>query len=65
MPALLFIDVDCATTDHCRAFLRALQENGRLDRIVLEEAHLVLTASHYREQLGKLGYLCNLACLFI
>ena len=64
-PPLLFMDVDCATTDHCRAFLRALLENGRLDRIVLDEAHLVLTASHYREQLGKLGYLRTLACPFI
>lgn len=64
-PSLLFIDVDCAATDHCRAFLRALLENGRLDRIVLDEAHLILTASHYREQLGKLGYLRTLACPFI
>lgn len=65
MPSLLFIDVDLAVTDHCRAFLLSLQENGRLDRIVLDEAHLILTASHYREQLGFLGYLRTLHCPFI
>ena len=49
-PPLLFMDVDCATTDHCRAFLRVLLKNWCLDRIVLDKAHLVLTASHYQEQ---------------
>lgn len=38
-PSLLFINVDSAVTDHCRAFLLALQENGCLDHIVLDEAH--------------------------
>lgn len=52
-------------TDHCRGFLLALQENGRLDRIILDEAHLILTAGYYREQLCLLGYLRILRCLFI
>ncbi len=64
-PSLLFIDVDSMATDHCRPFLLALQDNGRLNRIVLDEANLILTAGHYREQLGLLGYLRTLCCLFV
>lgn len=65
MPLLLFIDVDLAVTDYCDIFLLLLQENSHLDCIVLDEAHLILTASHYREQLGFFRYLRILHCLFI
>ena len=42
VPSLVFVDVDSAVTQSFRAFLQRLQKTGRLDRIVLEEAHLLL-----------------------
>lgn len=65
MPSLLLINVESAMTDYCYTFLLTLQENGRLDCIVLDEAHLILTAGHYRERLDRLGYLQTLHCPFV
>ncbi len=65
VPSLVFVDVDSAVTQSFRAFLQRLQKTGRLDRIILEEAHLLLTASHYREQLGLLGVLRNIGSPFV
>lgn len=33
--------------------------------MILDETFLILTAGHYREQLGRLGYLQTLRCLFV
>ncbi len=65
VPSLVFIDVNSAVTQSFRAFLQRLQKPGRLDRIVMEEAHLLLTVSHYCEQLGLLRVLGNIGTLFV
>ncbi len=65
VPSLVFVDVDSAVTQSFHAFLQRLQKPGRLDRIVMEEAHLLLTASHYCEQLRLLRVLRNIGTLFV
>jgi len=65
VPSLVFVDVESATTDQFVAFLRQLHDSGRVDRLVLDEAHLVLTASHYRDNLGWLGKLRQVPCPFV
>lgn len=65
MLSLLLIGVESIVTDHCRTFLFVLQKNGWLNYIGLDEAHLIITADHYRELLGRLGYLQTLRYLFI
>ncbi len=62
----MFVDVDSAVTQSYRAFLlQKLQKPGQFDRIVIEEAHLLLTSSHYRKQLGLLRVLRNIGTLFV
>ena len=55
VPHLVFVDVESAVTQHFMAFLKQLHDSGRVDRFILDEAHLVVTSSHYRENLGWLG----------
>ena len=65
VPSLVLVDIETAVTPSFLAFLQQLQAHGRLDRIVLDEAHLVLTAAHYRTSLGLLGDLRRIHCPFI
>ena len=65
VPALVFVDVDTAVTSPFLAFLKQLHDLGRVDRLILDEAHLVLTASSYRENLGRLGMLRQVPCPFV
>jgi len=53
VPSLLLVDIGHAVRPDFAALLSRLQLHRRLDRIVLEEAHLLLTASHYREKLPR------------
>jgi len=57
VPSLLLIDVEIVSSPSCIGFLHRLQAEGRLDRIVLDEAHLLLTAAHYRACLILLAVL--------
>ena len=67
VPPLVFVDIDVAVSVGFQTFLQSLQRDGRLDRLVIDEAYLILTASHYREKLGLLGVLrrvlCPLVCI--
>ena len=65
VPHLVFVDIESAVTRHFMAFLQQLHDNGRVDRLILDEAHLVVTASHYRDNLGWLGALRQVPCPFI
>lgn len=60
--SLLLVDVDLAVTSSFIAVFTALHACGRLDRLVIDEAHLILTAAHYRENLGLLGVLRRVGC---
>ena len=57
VPTLVFIDIDNTVILHFLAFLRQLHDISHIDRLILDEAHLVLTTSDYRENLGLLGIL--------
>ncbi|KAL8688231.1 MAG: hypothetical protein Q9218_005804 [Villophora microphyllina] len=67
VPPLLFVDVETAVTPSFGTFLKQLSDLGRLDRLIIDEAHLVLVASDYRECLGLLAILrqvpCPLVCM--
>ena len=54
---LVFVDVDNTVILHFLAFLRQLHDIGRVDQLILDKAHLVLTTSDYRENLGLLRML--------
>ena len=65
VPPLVFVDVESATTKQFVAFLQQLHHSGRVDRLVLDEAHLVLTSTPYRANLGWLGTLRQVPCPFV
>ena len=65
VPSLLLIDVEMVSNPSCIGFLHRLQAEDRLDRIVLDEAHLLLTAAHYRACLTLLANLRRVHCPFV
>ncbi len=65
VPSLVLVDVEIAVTPSFNAFAKQLSDLGRLDRLVIDEAHLILTASDYREHLGLLAILRQIPCPLI
>ena len=65
VPNLVLVDVEKAVTPAFHAFAKQLLDANRLDRIVIDEAHLILTAVDYRENLGLLGVLRQIKCPLI
>ena len=65
VPTLIFMDINNTIILHFLAFLRQLHNVGRVDRLILDEAYLVLTTSDYRENLGLLGMLRQVTCPFV
>lgn len=67
VPQLVFVDVENAIQPPFQTLLLALNRAGRLDRIVIDEAHLIVTAAHYRDCMGQLSSLrrakCPMICL--
>ena len=57
MLSLVLVDIDVAVSIFFLAFVRALHRQGRLNRIIFDEAYLLVTAAHYRKNLGLLGVL--------
>ena len=62
VPSLILVDIDIAVSAGFRGFLQTLHRDGRLDRLIIDEAHLILTSAHYREKLGLLGVLRQVPC---
>ena len=62
LPALLFVDIEDAVDDSFLAFLNTLHAAGRLDRLILDEAHLLATARFYRTHLLAIHYLRRVDC---
>ncbi|MCJ1485470.1 hypothetical protein MMC06_005644 [Schaereria dolodes] len=65
VPLLLFIDVEQVSSVDFQTLLEALARHGRLDHIILNEAHLMLTASYYCQELRHLITLRQFPCPFI
>lgn len=62
---LTLVSVESACTEDFGGFLRRLHDQSRLDRIVLDEAHMVLTDSSYREALRQVRVVRRLPVPFV
>jgi len=66
-PPLIFVGSESATSAQFHAFIRTLESEQRLDQIVLNECHLLLTESDYRPSLlalkGLSRFTCQIVCL--
>lgn len=64
---LLFISMEAAVRQRFRGFLGQLDAAQGLDRIVIDESHLAITASHYRPKMALIKHLrqfrCQVICL--
>ena len=65
LPTLLLVDIGLAVEDSFVSFVAKLHASGRLDRLFLDEAHLLLTASHYRRHIGAVNQLRRVPCPFV
>ena len=63
--SLLFVNIEIAIINNFVSFARFLHAMNRLDRIVFDEAHLLLTASHYRSKIVDLSVLRRISCSLI
>lgn len=59
-PSLVLVSADIAAFDGFMNFARELSVQKRLARVVIDEAHFILTAAHYREKLKDLKILRTL-----
>ena len=64
-PGLLFVSVEIASTPGFRQCARRLYDTGNLDRIVLDECHLILSSAHYRRSMTRLRALRELPVPFV
>src|SRR5271156_5512797 len=62
---LVFVAVETAVGAPFHAFLARLDAAQRLDRVILDEAHLVLTSIHYRPKMRLIRQLRNLRAQFV
>ena len=65
LPALLLVDIEDAVHDTFLAFVSSLHTAGRLDRLVLDEAHFLVTARLYRKHLPAIHQLRRINCPFV
>ena len=65
MSSLLFMNVKTVITFSCINFLQRLQTKRRLNRLILNETHLLLIVAHYRESLTLLATLRRVQCSFM
>ena len=63
--SLLLVNVDLAITNSFIAIVQTLQNCDRLDRLIIDKAHLILTAAHYRENLELLRVLRQVRYLIV
>ena len=65
MLSFLLIDVKLTIIDEFHIIIRALHVNDRLNRIVIDETHLILIVAHYRSHLLVLKKLRRVQCFFV
>ena len=65
MSSLLLVNVDLAITNSFIAIVQTLQNCDRLDRLIIDEVHLILTAAHYQENLELLKVLRQVRYLIV
>lgn len=62
---LVMMSVEAAASDEGRAYLYALHHARQLDRIVIDECHLIVGASSYRRAMSSLALLRSIAVPFV
>lgn len=62
---VVLVIAEIAVSDSFLTFVSDLQVAGRLDRIVVDECHVVFTSTSYRRQLHDLDRLRAIPCQFI
>jgi superfamily II DNA/RNA helicase len=62
---LVFVAVETAVGEAFHGFLARLDAAQRLDRVILDEAHLILTSSDYRPKMRLIRQLRNLRAQFV
>lgn len=65
MSNLLLMNIETTITIKFVSFVRILHAMNRLNRIVLDESHLLLTTTHYRRKIVDLSVLRRISCLFV
>jgi len=65
MSSLLLVDIETIVIVDFLTFARALHAMDWLDRIVLDEAYLLLTTGHYWRQIVAIGVLRRVPCPFV
>ena len=61
----MLVNITVAISPSFLTFAWCLHHTSCLNQIVLDKAHLLLTASHYQEQLGSVNVLWQLHCPFV
>lgn len=64
-PTLLFVSVEVAARPAFRQYTRRLYDLGHLERVMIDECHLVLTSAHYRRHMVQLSELRQLQVPFV
>ena len=63
--SLVFVTVEAAATTKFRSFASTLAAKQALDRIVIDEAHLTITASSYRQAMVDLALIRTVRTQFV
>ena len=61
----MFVTVEAACTEQFRTYAHKLAATQDLGRIVLDEAHLTITASDYRQAMVDLALIRNVCTQFV
>jgi superfamily II DNA helicase RecQ len=59
---LIFVSMEYAASQSFRAWLLYIDDHRCLDRVVIDEAHLILTTTDYRPKLAAVNWLTVLTC---
>ncbi|KAH8144640.1 uncharacterized protein LAJ45_11349 [Morchella importuna] len=64
---LLVVTVESAVSAKFRQYIRRIKEVGRLDRVVVDEAHMLVTMVNFRESFTKLDWFTGIGvqCIFL
>lgn len=62
---IVVVSVEQASSDIFRQYLEVTSMQGNLDRIVIDEAHMLLTTSDYRASMDDLRYLKTIETQFV
>ena len=62
---LIFVFAETAVLSPFRTFITSLDTCEALDRVVVDESHLILIASDYHPKLRLIKYLCALRYQFV